>query len=222
MRNRSKSNNRPNESPDNKGRRTPRQKSRSQTRRTAEGNLRPEQTRVLLFNKPFDCLCQFTDSGNRKNLSDFIDEKGVYAAGRLDKDSEGLLLLTNDGKLQHWLSHPRHKQAKTYLVQVEGKPDDDAIQQLARGVLLNDGPTRPAKCRLIEEPDWLWERDPPIRMRKNIPTSWLELTLTEGRNRQVRRMTAKVGYPTLRLIRWQIGDWSLGNLQSGEWVTLKL
>jgi len=177
--------------------------------------------RVILFNKPFGTLSQFTDKGTQgssaRTLSEFINVPGVYAAGRLDKDSEGLLVLTDDGALQSRISHPKHKLAKTYWVQVEGLPSDDAMQQLRDGLRLKDGPTRPAKASLIAPPETLWPRDPPIRVRKAIPDCWLEITITEGRNRQVRRMTAAIGHPTLRLIRARIGDWALGDLPSGAW-----
>lgn len=181
-------------------------------------------SKILLFNKPFNVLCQFTDEpqyqNQRQTLADYIDQPGFYAAGRLDRDSEGLLLLTDDGKLQHKISDPKHKLAKTYLVQVEGKLTSNALQQLKNGVQLKDGTTRPAKARTLPEPKWLWLRNPPIRERKNIPTSWLELTITEGKNRQVRRMTAAVGFPTLRLIRTRIGDYQLNNLKPGEFTLL--
>ncbi|SMY07760.1 pseudouridine synthase [Flavimaricola marinus] len=176
-------------------------------------------TRVILFNKPFDVLSQFTDSKSpspRRTLSDFIDVPGVYPAGRLDRDSEGLMVLTDDGRLQARIADPAHKLAKTYLVQVEGAPSDADLEPLRRGVTLKDGPTRPAQVRLIEAPD-LWPRDPPVRFRKSVPDTWIELTLREGRNRQVRRMTAHVGFPTLRLVRWRVGDWSLDGLASGQW-----
>ena len=173
-------------------------------------------SKIILLNKPFDVLCQFTDNEGRATLADYVKEKNVYAAGRLDRDSEGLLILTDDGKLQNKITDPKHKLDKTYLAQVEGEVTQEAIKQLQKGVKLKDGMTRPAKARIIDEPEWLWPRTPPIRERKNIPTSWIELTISEGKNRQVRRMTAAVGFPTLRLIRWRVGDWELGNLQSGE------
>lgn len=173
---------------------------------------------LVLLNKPFDVLCQFTDNSPvaRSTLADYIKLPGVYAAGRLDRDSEGLLLLTNCGKTQHLISDPKHKMAKTYWVQVEGLITDNAIAQLSAGVLLNDGPTLPASAERLTEPQ-VWPRNPPIRQRADIPTSWLSLTITEGRNRQVRRMTAAVGFPTLRLIRVKIGNWSLGSLGPGEY-----
>ncbi|MVO14619.1 pseudouridine synthase [Parasedimentitalea huanghaiensis] len=178
-------------------------------------------TRLIRFNKPFDVLPQFTDRGTadgpRRTLSDFITLPGVYPAGRLDRDSEGLMLLTDHGPLQAKISDPKHKMAKTYWVQVEGTPDMAALQALAQGVELKDGLTKPAQARVIDEPENLWPRTPPIRVRKNIPDTWVELTLREGRNRQVRRMTAAVGHPTLRLIRWKIGNWTLEGLESGTW-----
>lgn len=177
-------------------------------------------TRVILFNKPFGVLPQFTDRGTetkRPTLSDFIDVPRVYPAGRLDRDSEGLLVLTDNGKLQAQISNPRFKTGKTYLVQVEGIPDQAAIDALQQGVALKDGLTRPADVTAIPAPD-LWPRNPPIRVRKTVPDSWLKITLREGRNRQVRRMTAHLGYPTLRLIRWQIGRWSLDDIAPGTWV----
>ena len=171
---------------------------------------------LIALNKPYGVLCQFTDADGRRTLAEFVRQKDVYAAGRLDHDSEGLLLLTDDGQLAHRLTDPRHKQDKTYLVQVDGEIDEPALQALRRGVLLNDGPTLPATAEPALEPDWLWPRDPPVRFRKAIPTSWLSLTLREGRNRQVRRMTAAVGFPTLRLIRVRIGEHALDGLALGE------
>lgn len=177
-------------------------------------------TRLILFNKPFGVLSQFTDRGTvgspRATLSDYIDLPGIYPAGRLDRDSEGLMLLTDDGALQARIANPRFKTEKTYLVQVEGLPDDAALSALRAGVTLRDGPTRPARLRRIVPPD-LWPRDPPVRFRKSVPDCWLEITISEGRNRQVRRMTAHVGHPTLRLVRWRIGAWSLEGLAPGAW-----
>jgi len=171
--------------------------------------------KIILFNKPYGVLSQFTDGAGRPTLADHIRQKGFYAAGRLDFDSEGLLLLTDDGRLQHQISHPRQKLPKTYWVQVEGEITDEALAALRRGVPLKDGPTAPARARHLASPG-VWPRLPPVRERKSIPTSWLELTIREGRNRQVRRMTAAVGFPTLRLIRTAIGNWHLGPLGPGE------
>lgn len=173
-------------------------------------------SRLLLLNKPYGVHCKFTDAAGRPTLADHVPVPGVYPAGRLDADSEGLVVLTDDGALQHRIADPRHKLAKTYWAQVEGIPTADALGQLARGVRLKDGPTRPAEARLIPAPP-LWPRDPPIRERRAIPTAWLELVLREGRNRQVRRMTAAVGFPTLRLVRVAIGPWHLDDLQPGAW-----
>ncbi|WP_197513200.1 pseudouridine synthase [Acidihalobacter aeolianus] len=172
---------------------------------------------LILFNKPYGVLPQFTDGDGRQTLADYIPVPGVYAAGRLDRDSEGLLLLTDDGSLQHRIADPAQKMSKAYWVQVEGEPDEAALALLRSGVELRDGLTLPAKAVRIEVPPILWPRDPPIRVRRAIPTSWLLLTLNEGRNRQVRRMTAAVGHPTLRLIRYRIGSWTLDGLVPGEW-----
>lgn len=178
-------------------------------------------TKIILFNKPFNVLSQFTDTGttgsDRKTLSDFINVPEVYAAGRLDKDSEGLLVLTDNGRLQHKISDPKHKISKTYWVQVEGEPSDTALKSLCSGVKLKDGMTAPAKVSRVGEPQGLWRRDPPVRFRKTVPDCWLEITITEGRNRQVRRMTAAIGHPTLRLIRYSVGSWTLDGIVSGEW-----
>ena len=178
--------------------------------------------RVILFNKPFDVLSQFTDKGtegsSRRTLSEFIDVPGVYAAGRLDRDSEGLLVLTDSGKLQNRIANPKNKMSKCYWAQVEGVPSDEALEELRNGVVLKDGKTRPAKVRRIDEPAGLWPRTPPIRVRKSVPDSWIELTISEGRNRQVRRMTAAVGHPTLRLIRYRVGSWTLDDIKTGTWI----
>lgn len=179
-----------------------------------------ESARLILFNKPFRVLSQFTDDEGHATLADYISMPGVYAAGRLDYDSEGLLLLTDSGRLQHLIADPRHKMPKTYLAQVEGTPDEKGLRQLRRGVQLADGMTQPAEVEIIPPPE-IWERVPPIRERRSIPTSWLRLTIREGKNRQVRRMTAAVGWPTLRLIRERIGPWSLEGLRPGEWIEAK-
>lgn len=181
---------------------------------------RDNMARVLLFNKPFQVLSQFSPVAGKQTLADYIDIPGVYTAGRLDFDSEGLMLLTDDGALQARISNPRYRQAKIYLAQVEGIPESEAVQALAAGVELKDGPTRPARVEQVGEPDWLWPREPPIRERKKIPTQWLRLEISEGRNRQVRRMTAAVGHPTLRLVRIGIGAWTLNGLPPGEYRML--
>lgn len=175
--------------------------------------------RLILFNKPFEVLSQFTDGSaesGRSTLSNYIDLPGVYPAGRLDRDSEGLLLLTDEGRLQARIADPKFKMPKTYLVQVEGEPEEANLEPLRRGVRLKDGPARPAEVECIAPPE-LWPRNPPVRFRKTVPDSWLRVTIREGRNRQVRRMTAAVGHPTLRLVRWSIGDWSIEGMQPGEW-----
>ena len=176
--------------------------------------------RVILFNKPFGVLSQFTDKGTegspRPTLSNYIDVPEVYPAGRLDRDSEGLMVLTDDGALQARIASPKYKRPKTYLVQVEGTPTEDQLAQLRKGLTLKDGPTRPAQAQVIAPPD-LWERDPPVRFRKTVPDGWLRLTITEGRNRQVRRMCAHVGLPCLRLVRWSVADWTLEGIGQGEW-----
>jgi len=177
-------------------------------------------SKIILFNKPYGVLCQFTDAQGRPTLADYIDDKNVYAAGRLDRDSEGLVVLTDKGRLQHKITDPKHKMEKTYWVQVEQVISDEALMTLSAGVELKDGKTRPAKAKRIEQPASIWPRVPPIRERKKIATSWLELTIKEGRNRQVRRMTAAVGFPTLRLIRYRVGSWTIDSINCGEYVTM--
>jgi 23S rRNA pseudouridine2457 synthase len=176
---------------------------------------RPAAPHLILLNKPYRVLCQFTDREGRPTLADHVDTPDVYAAGRLDYESEGLVVLTNDGRVQQWISEPRYKLSKTYWVQVEGIPDETALTQLRQGVTLNDGPTLPAEAELMEPPA-VWPRVPPIRPRKNVPDTWILFTLREGRNRQVRRMTAATGFPTLRLIRWAIGPWTVAGLAPGQ------
>lgn len=188
--------------------------------KTSTSSIKPEDRKVVLFNKPFDVLTQFTDDQGRKTLKDFIDIAGVYAAGRLDRDSEGLLVLTNDGKLQNKIASPEHKTSKCYWVQVEGIPSEEKLQQLRDGVELKDGLTKPAKVKVIEEPNIIWPRVPPIRERQSIPTCWLSLTISEGKNRQVRRMTAHVGHPTLRLVRYRVGNWTIDDIANGEYKVL--
>ena len=180
----------------------------------------PEMSTLILFNKPLDVLSQFTDADGRPTLASYIDRKNVYPAGRLDANSEGLLILTDDGALQHRISHPDNKLKKTYQVQIEGEITESALQRLRKGLDLKDGRTRPVVVKRIAEPV-LWQRNPPIRYRASIPTCWVEIELSEGRNRQVRRMTAAVGFPTLRLVRIRIGEWHLGNLQPGEFRSIE-
>jgi 23S rRNA pseudouridine2457 synthase len=183
--------------------------------------IKNQQRSIVLFNKPFNVLSQFTDEDGRLTLKDFIDVADVYAAGRLDRDSEGLLLLTNDGALQHKLTSPDAKTSKTYWAQVEGIPNQRAIDKLAAGIELKDGLTRPAKIEMIDEPVGLWSRSPPIRERQHIPTQWLKITISEGRNRQVRRMTAHIGHPTLRLIRYRIGSWTIDGIATGKYHNIQ-
>ena len=193
---------------------------KSTTSREIKPAIAPKDRKIVLFNKPYDVLCQFTDDANRKTLAEFIPIKDVYAAGRLDRDSEGLLLLTNCGKLQNTLTAPNKKTNKTYWVQVEGEPSEEAINALCKGVELKDGMTLPANVKIIDEPK-LWPRVPPVRERKSIPTTWLSITINEGRNRQVRRMTAHVGHPTLRLIRYSIGNYTLDGISSAQYSVIK-
>jgi 23S rRNA pseudouridine2457 synthase len=174
--------------------------------------------KLIALNKPFGVICQF--SGDKNTLSDYIDIPKVYPVGRLDKDSEGLVILTDDGRLQNLIAHPKYNKKKTYIVQVEGEIDETSSILLQKGVRLKDGITKPAVVKIITKPNWLWERTPPIRVRKNIPTSWIEISISEGKNRQVRRMTANIGFPTLRLIRTRIDQWSLGDISPGSYITL--
>ena len=202
------------------------QKANSPTKRALKSSsskpkIAPEERKVIIFNKPFDTLSQFTDGEGRKTLADYISIKGVYAAGRLDRDSEGLLVLTNDGILQARLTQPSSKSPKTYWVQVDGSPTEVDLDKLRQGVELKDGLTLPARVEIIDEPK-VWPRNPPVRFRANIPTTWLSVTIIEGRNRQVRRMTAHIGYPTLRLIRYSVGDIRLNSLKPGEWKEIQL
>lgn len=194
-------------------------KNKARAKTISKPTLMPKDRKVVLLNKPFDVLSQFTDDDNRKTLKDFVPVKDVYAAGRLDRDSEGLLLLTNDGKLQHQLANPKQKTDKTYWVQVEGAPEQADLDKLRKGVELKDGLTKPAKVRIMEAPE-VWPRTPPIRERANIPTTWLSITISEGRNRQVRRMTAHIGFPTLRLIRYSIGKYTINGIKNGEYTLL--
>jgi len=214
----------------NSAKRKVKKKSHFNVKKSAHKTFVPKKTlpasmqKIVLFNKPFDVLCQFTDDGNpnsdRETLKDYIDIPNIYAAGRLDRDSEGLLVLTNDGKLQANITQPGKKTDKTYWVQVEGTPTEMDLQKLRHGVELKDGMTLPAKAKIMDNPD-IWDRYPPIRERENIPTTWLSITINEGRNRQVRRMTANIGFPTLRLIRYSIGEWTIKGLKNGTYREIK-
>lgn len=206
---------------DTVGRPRPHSSSNRKKSSITKPRITPEQRKVIVFNKPFDTLSQFTDGDGRKTLADFISIKDVYAAGRLDRDSEGLLVLTNDGILQAKLTQPKSKSEKTYWAQVDGAPSEADLESLRNGVELKDGMTLPAKVEVMPEPN-IWERNPPVRFRANIPTTWLAITIIEGRNRQVRRMTAHIGFPTLRLIRYSVGEIVLGDLQPGEWKEISL
>ncbi len=179
-------------------------------------------SKLVLFNKPYGVICQFSEHEKHVSLAEYIQLKNIYPAGRLDHDSEGLLLLTDDGALQHRVANPKNKMYKTYWVQVDGQITQQAVDTLSRGVELKDGMTKPAKVRMIDEPEKLWPRNPPVRFRKHIPTSWVEISIREGRNRQVRRMTAAAGFPTLRLIRCRVGDWKLGNIQPGDYIIMNV
>jgi len=193
----------------------------SRPRPRAKAGLPRSETRLIAFNKPMDVLSQFTDDGHWPGLKRYLDMPGMYPAGRLDRDSEGLLLLTNDGIVQARLTDPASAMPKTYYAQVEGTPTPEALEALRLGVTLKDGLTRPARVEVVQEPHWLWPRDPPVRFRKSVPEAWLRLTITEGRNRQVRRMCAHVGLPVLRLIRWSVGDHTVEGLQPGTWKALR-
>lgn len=186
------------------------------TQHPRKARPKPATPRLFAFNKPMNVLSQFTAEAGVITLANFIEIANIYPAGRLDKDSEGLLLLTNDGALQAKIASPKHKMKKTYFVLVEGEPSAQALQALAAGIVLKDGPTLPAEVAVVAEPEWLWPRNPPVRIRKHITDTWLRITIQEGRNRQVRRMTAHIGHPTLRLIRWQIGPYTLANLAPGS------